>query len=138
MENLAERRDWSRLVTWPIIAALLAIMAISPDRARSSDGSIAASDIILVTAIMAAAFAIIAFAGAAIVSGVTKKQSRLAAPFARLSFEKSLLMIGAALVAISVKGFGYDTFPPIVYVGLYIGLPALSVWLIRRGDEPVK
>lgn len=133
MEIVAERRDWSRLATWPIIAVLLAIMAISPDRARSADGSITASDIILVTAIMAFAFGVVAIGGAAVRTALTKKQSALAAPFVRLGAGKSLLLVGSALVAVAVKGYGYSTFSPVLYAALYIGLPALGVWLIRRG-----
>jgi hypothetical protein len=135
MEQATERRDWSRLATWPIIAGLLAIMAISPDRARSADGSIAASDIILVTAIMAVAFGVVAFGGAAVRTVFTKRQSALAAPFVRLGAGKSLLLVSTALVAVAVKGYGYSTFPPVLYAALYIGLPALGVWLIRRGSS---
>lgn len=133
MEQAIERRDWSRLATWPIIAVLLAIMAISPDRARSANGSITASDIILVTAIMAVAFGIVAVGGAAVRTAFTKKQSALAAPFVRLGAGKSLLLVGAALVAVAVKGYGYSTFSPVLYAALYIGLPVLGAWSMREG-----
>ncbi len=133
MEQATERRDWSRLASWPIIAGLLAIMAVSPDRARSTDGSITATDIILVTGIMAVAFGAVAIVGAAARTALTKKQSALAAPFVRLGAGKSLLLVSAVLGAVAVKGYGYSSFPPVLYAAFYIGLPALGVWLIRRG-----
>lgn len=127
-------RDWTRLGTWPLVGFALAVIVISPRQVELSDGTVLAGDILLATLIMGGAYAIVAALAAALFTTVSKKPSTLNLPFSRLTWERSLVMLGSLLIAFAIKGFGYHSFPPLLYVGFYIGLTALSLWFLRSNS----
>lgn len=144
-QNLAiGKRDWTRLATYPLVALFLGTMAISPDIARLSDNTIIPFDIILTTLLVSLGYCIVAFIAAALRCLLSNRKFRLGMPFIRLSTHRSFGIIGLLICGLSIKAYGYATFPPTLYVALYLGCCVVGIGMlgypwqrnIAEGDLP--
>lgn len=133
-QNLAARkRDWTRLLTWPLVALFLGTMAISPEIARLNDGTIISFDIILTTLLVSLGYCLIALVAAFVRILLSNRKSRLGLPFGRLSMRRSLGIIGLLVCALSIKAYGFVSFPPLLYVGLYFGCCFAGIGMLGYG-----
>lgn len=118
-------RDWTRLLSWPIALAFIAVMVGVPS--QSSEMAFAE---ILSTSVV---FAVVAFFAAIIITVFRQRRSSIGVPFLNLQGERSLGALGCYAVAVMVKAFGFDSeWPTLLYVLTWFGLAIGGLLLLYR------